>query len=371
MGFENIHCLWFLLVIPLFAFFSLRAYRLSDQWLRLFAREKKKFVPCMLNTIFISLAIAALTLAIAEPGIQYEKTVFNRAGIELAIGIDVSKSMLAEDVYFPMQAGKNFNAPNRLNHARWLARGILSELHGESAGVYIFADKGVEIAPLTRDYGYCRYILTHLNDASLTLPGSDLGEAVHTGISMLEASPHVGAKMIILLSDGEDITPDNASLIESAQYARRKGIRVYTLGFGNVRDVLISLKSADGASVAGYYTDEHGAYLKTRLVQDKLKLIADITRGQYYRVNAEENIPKKLSEAVLQEAGETLKMRRTEPAWLDMSPFFLLLGMIFFAFGMLVRSSAFRRMSGAHAPDGVCNPVRNVLHIHESKGFGS
>ena len=142
---------------------------------------------------FCAVALMALILCLAEPKVQYLRTVFNRGGIDIALGIDVSKSMLAEDEMIPPEGKKLFPIANRLNRARYCALNILSALRGERVGVFMFASRGVEVIPSTTDYGYCQYLLKHLNDTTITIPGSDLSQAIMTGTALFaDASRETG-----------------------------------------------------------------------------------------------------------------------------------------------------------------------------------
>lgn len=333
MMFERSYILWFLALTPFFIYFSIQSYRKANKWLFLFARTKKNPLPYCLTTLSLCFSIIFVTLSLANPKVQYEKTIFNRSGIKLALGIDVSKSMFAEDVLFPLEGKELFTTFNRLNRARYFALNLLSELHGEQIGVFMFASKAVEIVPFTRDYGYCRYVLKHINETDITLPGSDLGEAIRTGISMLESSRNGGVKIIILISDGEDISLDKSFLDEANELAARKRIKIYTVGVGSGKGVLIPIRSESGASISGYYIDEDGAYLKTSLVEDTLKNIAVSTSGQYFRVS-EENVPETLMHTILKEAKTVKETKGVELAWFNLSPFFLLAGLAFFIPGM-------------------------------------
>jgi len=334
MTFEDIRYLWLLGIIPPFLLFSSLSYRKSNTWLSAFARKKKRFGQYLLNTSLLCLSLGAVSLSLAGPKIQYEKTYFNRSGIEIVIGIDVSKSMLAEDVTLPLEGRRLFTITNRLNRARYFALDLLSELHGERIGAYMFASKGVEIVPFTRDYGYCRYILEHIHDTDITIPGSDLGEAIKTGISMLEGSRTRGVKILILISDGEDISLDKSSLYETTNFAASKRILIYTVGTGLGREVLIPIRSVEGMSIVDYYVDEDGSYLKTGLKKDTLKDIASITGGKYIQIS-EENVTEKLMEAILQDAKTFEQTKSVELAWFDLSPFFLLAGFAFFTIAII------------------------------------
>ena len=244
MNLENSGYLWLLLVIPCFLFYSLISYKEASNWLYRFAHVKKRPIPYVVSTLFFSLALGAVIFSLAEPKVQYTKVVFNRSGIDVAIGIDVSKSMLAEDEAIPEEGKKLFAIPNRLNRARYCALNIISALRGERAAVFMFASKGVSIVPLTTDYGYCQYILKHVNDATITIPGSDLSQAITTGVSLFEGSSRKTVKTIILISDGEDISDDKSPIYEAAQRAAAQGIAIYTVGIGMGQGVLIPIRDS-------------------------------------------------------------------------------------------------------------------------------
>ena len=269
-----------------------------------------------------------------SPRCNIHKVVFNRSGIDVAIGIDVSKSMLAEDETIPEEGKKLFAIPNRLNRARYCALNIISALRGERAGVFMFASKGVSIVPLTTDYGYCQYILKHVNDATITIPGSDLSQAIATGVSLFEGSSRKTVKTIILISDGEDISDDKSPIYEAAQRAAAQGIAIYTVGIGMGQGVLIPIRDAAGATIEGYYQDEDGSYLKTRLEQDTLKGIATITGGRYFRAH-DERSEDGIVDAILKRARTIEYTRVTEPAWFYLSPLLLCAAFIFFILGII------------------------------------
>jgi Ca-activated chloride channel family protein len=199
-----------------------------------------------------------------------------------------------------------------LNRARGFALDILSRLRGERIGVFLFASKGVEVVPFTRDYGFCRYVLTYINDAEITVPGSDLGEALQAGISMFEEDGTQAARILVLLSDGEDIRPEPSFFSESAMLAAKKRVRVFTVGIGTGKGVLIPVRSPDGTKIVNHYIDEQGDHLKTRLEQGPLTTIAKITGGEYFSA-AEPNGPEALMKSILREARDVEHTMAKEP----------------------------------------------------------
>jgi len=335
MTLEQSGYLWLLLIIPCFMGYSFLSFKRANDWLYRFAYTRKSPFPYALAALLFSLAFAALIVALAEPKLQYNKVVFNRSGIDVVIGIDVSKSMLAEDETLPEEGKKLFAIPNRLNRARYCALNIVSALKGERTGIFMFASKGVSIVPLTSDYGYCQYIIKHINDATITIPGSDLSQAIATGMSLFEESPRKTAKIIILISDGEDISEDSSPIHEAAQRAAAQGIAIHTVGIGTGQAVMIPIRDSAGTSIEGYYQDEDGSYLNTRLDQDTLKGIAATTGGSYFRAHDERN-GDGIVDAILKRAQTIEYTRATEPAWYDLSPGALCAALLFLIMGIIV-----------------------------------
>lgn len=333
MNLENSGYLWLLLIIPCFIYYSYISYKKASNWLYRFAHSKKRPFTYIATTLFLGLAMGAVIFSLAEPKVQYDKVVFNRSGIDVVIGIDVSKSMLAEDELLPEEGKKLFAIPNRLNRARYCALGIISALQGERAGVFMFASKGVPIIPLTADYGYCQYILKHFNEATIAIPGSDLSQAVAAGMSMFDDTSRKTVKTIILISDGEDISDDKSPIYEAAQRAATRGIAIYTVGVGSGRGVLIPIRNSV-AGIEGYYQDEDGSYLKTRLEQETLKGIAGITGGSYFRAR-DERSEENLVDAIVKRARTIEYTRVTEPAWFYLSPLLLCAALVFFIIGII------------------------------------
>jgi Ca-activated chloride channel family protein len=151
---------------------------------------------------------------------------------------------------------------------------------------------------------------------------------------MFEDTSRKTVKTIILISDGEDISKDKSAIYEAAQRAATQGIAIYTAGVGTGRGVLIPIRDATGATIVDYYRDEDGSYLKTRLEQETLKGIADITGGRYFRAR-DERSEDSIVDAVVQRARTVEYTRVTEPAWFYLSPVLLCAAFIFFIIGII------------------------------------
>ncbi len=335
MNIEYPICLWLLICIPIYIYCAVVSHHAARRKLFQFARIKNPLAPAVVSTVSFSLALTAVILTLTEPKVLYSKTVFNRSGIDIAIGIDVSKSMLAEDEAISAEGKKLFAIPNRLNRARLCAVNIISALRGERVGVFMFASKGVMVIPLTTDYGYCRYMLKHLNDATITSPGSNLTEAILTGMTLFDESVRKTARVIILISDGEDINDDKSPIYEAAQRAAAEGISIDTVGTGMGRSVLIPIRNATGETIMDYYQDEDGTYLKTRLEQETLRNIAAITGGNYVRAQ-EKRCEDKIVDAIVTRARTIEYTKVIEPAWFYLAPVLLGAAFLFFAIGIII-----------------------------------
>lgn len=327
--------LWLLLIVPAFGCASFFSIRRVTAWHETFAVVRKKRSGLVFHTLLTCLVLVLVSAALGGPKLQYTKTVFNRSGIDVVFGIDVSKSMLAEDAPLSAEADEVFRVANRLNRARQFALELLAHFRGERIGVFLFASEGIEVVPFTRDYGFARYVLTYINDTEITVPGSDLGEAILRGISMFEEDGGKSARILVLFSDGEDTRAEPGFFSESASLAAKRGIKVFSVGIGTGRSVLIPVRNEDGTRIVDYYIDGEGNPLETRLEQERLKAIAGMTGGQYV-ASSEADAPGVVMSTLLREAREVEYTKAEEKAWLRLSPFLLLAGFILFGWGMWV-----------------------------------
>lgn len=178
-----------------------------------FARQKIK--ACL-----VLVALACLILALIGPrwGVHFEDV--QRRGIDIMFCLDVSRSMLAEDV-----------VPNRLERAKQYIRDVVEQLSGDRVGLLTFAGSGVVQCPLTIDYGTFRMVLSDVGIRSSARGGTLIGDAVRTAADSF-ADKIKKYKAIILITDGED---QESYPVQAASTAfSEKGIRVYTIGIGDL-----------------------------------------------------------------------------------------------------------------------------------------
>lgn len=338
MRFGAIAYLALLLVLPVLIGLSVRGFSRTAAWLYRFSGAIQPKGPAICKTICLGLSFACLCLALAKPRISVEKTVIRRQGIAIAVGIDVSKSMLAEDIPTSDLPPDFSGIANRLNHARWFALSLLDHLQGERIGVFLFAQQGVAIVPLTADYGYCRYVIGHLRPTELTLAGSDLSAALRTGVSMIQTRTHAKAGMVLLLSDGEETAASLTELKKAGRAAAQKGGFIHAHGIGTVTPRRIPIRGPDGVSLQGYYQDEQGNPLKTRLEPRTLKALARAGNGRYF---PPESRPRPVVDALISELKDQKAIQVQKPVQRDLSMPFLLSALLFFAFSLSGRKRFF------------------------------
>ena len=179
----------------------------------------------------------------------------------VVVAIDVSRSMLAEDV-----------RPNRLERAKADVADLIDSLEGDRCALVAFRRTGVVICPLTTDHGYLRSALEQLTPESAPRGETDLGSAIRASLEALDpaADDH---NAIIMISDGGDL---RGEAIANAELAKKRGVPIFTVGIGDPRHGA-TLPSEDGRGVQKF----NGETVKVKLEESALKAIADASHGRY------------------------------------------------------------------------------------------
>lgn len=213
-------------------------------------------------TIVLVLLLAAL--AGPQWGFQWQKG--QRPAVDIFIALDVSNSMLAEDV-----------TPNRLERAKLAVRDLLEQLQGERVGLIAFAGSSFISCPLTEDYEAFKLTLAELSVKTISRGSTGLEQVVKYSLSgFLETES--SKRFLIIFSDGEahfGIAQDAAKL------AVEKDLIIHTVGVGTTQGELIPIKDGQGGRT--FLKDREGRTVKTRLQEDSLKTIAAVTGGSYIR----------------------------------------------------------------------------------------
>lgn len=218
----------------------------------------------------VILATIFLVLTIAQPQYGKRLTLIKREGVDIIVAVDVSLSMLAEDV-----------KPNRLELARREVTGLIDRLKGDRVALIAFAGNAFVQCPLTLDYGAARIFLEVINPNLIPEPGTAIGEAIRTAQGAFVQKERK-YKILILITDGEDHETDP---IGAARAAAREGVRIYTVGIGSITGDPIPLRDGKG-NFLGFKKDENGEVVLSRLDEPTLQKIALETGGKYYHATA-------------------------------------------------------------------------------------
>lgn len=205
-------------------------------------------------------------LALMRPQVagRTEAVAAGQVAADIMVVLDVSKSMLADDV-----------APTRLARAKAEIADLLGKLRGHRIGLVVFAGRASVIAPLTPDYAFFRMILDSVGTASVSRGGTEIGEAVRKATRSFDAGP--GAKLMLLITDGED---HGTYAEEAAREALEAGVRIVAIGFGSEEGSQISLVDPE-TGARRLLTDRDGTPVMSRLDGELLRKLALTTEGAY------------------------------------------------------------------------------------------
>lgn len=255
-----------LLVLYLFQLFWKRRKQKQFGDLKLLKRlapERSKVKP-LLKHILLLLAVAFLALGLVNPKVGTRLETVKREGVDLVFAVDVSKSMLTEDV-----------RPNRLEKAKQIISRTLDNLVSDRVGMIIYAARAYPQLPITTDYSAARLFLKTVSTDLIPSQGTAISEAIEMATGYFDDEDQKN-RVLVLLTDGED---HEEGFRQAAREAAEKGIRIYTLGIGTERGAPVP-DFRDGRKV-GYKYDRMGQVVVSQLKPDVLSEIAQITDGEY------------------------------------------------------------------------------------------
>jgi Ca-activated chloride channel family protein len=226
-----------------------------------------------IRVTLLLLGTAFLAVALARP--QWGKKIeeVRRRGVDVIIGMDVSNSMLAEDV-----------KPSRLARAREEVASLVDSLEGDRVGLVAFAGQAYVACPLTLDYAAAKIFLDVLDPGLVPVQGTSLAEVIRRSGEAF-GSKEKRYKVLVLITDGENTDRQQDSLA-AARQAANEGVVIYTLGVGTGAGSPIPLRKPDGA-VTGYKQDRKGRIVTSRLDPVRLAEIAEATGGRYLPLTPE------------------------------------------------------------------------------------
>ncbi len=218
------------------------------------------------KAILFIFAFIVLVFALADPQIGTKLEEVKRSGVDIFVALDVSKSMLAEDV-----------APNRLDKAKHEISSFVDRLEGDRIGLICFAGIAFVQCPLTLDYSAAKLFLSDIDTDIIPQPGTAIGSAIKTATQSF-VTKELKHKVLILITDGEDHESDP---VEVAKEAAKEGVVIYTIGIGSPQGAPIPEYDAYG-NRTGYKKDNGGQVVTTKMDVLTLEKIAFQTGGKYY-----------------------------------------------------------------------------------------
>jgi Ca-activated chloride channel family protein len=263
---------WFLMVIPFIILLFLILQIWKHQTRKKFANRVtlKKLSPnqslfkAVLKILVLCLAFACIAIALVNPKIGTKLETVKRQGVDIVFAVDVSKSMLAEDV-----------APNRLEKAKQLVTQIINNLVSDRVGIIAYAGKAFPQLPITTDYAAAKMFLQSMNTDMLSSQGTAIDEAIKLSLTYFDDEEQTN-RVLVIISDGEDHSEASSDIAEEAA---SQGIRIYTIGIGDVKGGPIPIKK--NGIVLNYKKDNEGETVITRLNEETLKTIAQNANGVY------------------------------------------------------------------------------------------
>jgi Ca-activated chloride channel family protein len=265
-----IHALWGVLVfVALLFWFDVRGAGALDRLLSNTLQRRLARRPSLLRRrvriTLLGLSAACLVLALMRPQFGMRQVAAPAVGAEIMIALDVSKSMLAEDV-----------APNRLERAKAEIVDLLSYLEGDQVGLIAFAGRATVLAPMTPDFSFLRLVLESTGPQSVTRGGTRLEEPIRKAVQGFGPQQDA-SRVLLLITDGED---QDSFPLDAAKAAAEAGVVIIAIGFGDELGSEIYITDPD-TGVRKLLRDADGQPVRSRLDGDLLRQIALATGGAY------------------------------------------------------------------------------------------
>lgn len=274
--FENIDILYALSLIPVFIIIFWYVVRWRRSALKKFGDlsitgqlmpEISKGRPTF-KFVLLMLAYAFLVVGMANPQIGSKLEKVQRKGFDLMLALDISNSMLAEDI-----------TPNRLKRSKQAISMLIDRLSNDRIGIVVFAGRSFTQLPITTDYAAAKLFLNTINTDLINEQGTAIGSAIELAAGSFVKDDKKN-KTIIIITDGENHEDD---AVEQAKLAADNGIKVNTIGMGLPEGGPIPVYS--GHALIGYRKDNQGNTVVTKLNEILLQQIASAGNGVYVRAN--------------------------------------------------------------------------------------
>ena len=326
---ENISWIWLSVMILFIVVLFLFDYNWKSRTQKLYFSNKnlnklspnRSSIKPIVKFIIKIIALFFFVIAMINPKMGTKLESFKRMGVDVVFAVDVSKSMLAEDI-----------SPSRLDKSKQIVNEIIFSLNGDRIGLIAYAGKAIPQLPLTTDYSAATMFLQNLNTDMLSSQGTAIGDAIQLSISYFDDEEQT-ERLLFIISDGED---HNEFSSEIANIASKNNIKIHTIGVGTLKGSPIPIRKNN--VISSYKKDLNGEVVITKLNRDYLKNISKASLGKY--------IDGSITKDVLSEVNEILS--NTEKKEFDSKKFsefedqfqwFIMIGLIFFVLDTLMFKS--------------------------------
>lgn len=272
--FAHIEFLWGLLITPLLIVIFWISRRLRTTALRKFGNPDilEELMPDLSRTrpvvkfVLLNVALIAIIFSLAGPQFGSKLQEIKRQGVEIVIALDVSNSMMAEDIQ-----------PNRLERAKQAISKLVERLTNDKIGLIVFAGDAYTQVPITMDYVSAKMFLSTITCDIVPKQGTAIGSAINLGMKSFSPD-NESSKVMIIITDGENHEGDAIAL---AKQAREKGITLHTIGLGLPDGAPIPVYSGSGAR--SYLKDQDGNTVISKLNESMLNQVSTAGGGMYIR----------------------------------------------------------------------------------------
>lgn len=235
----------------------------------------------VLKFIFFLVGLSFLILSLVNFKMGTKLQTVKREGVDVVFALDVSKSMLAQDI-----------APNRLEKAKQIIAKIIDKLGSDRIGIIIYAGNAYPLLPITTDHAAANMFLQNANPDMVSSQGTAIDEALNLAKTYYNNDDQTN-RFLVIISDGEDHQEETKQI---AQQISNEGIKTYTIGIGTTKGGPIPMKL--NGSLIGYKKDRQGQTVITKRNDNILRVIADIGNGMYIDGNKTDNPVKKMAEII-------------------------------------------------------------------------
>lgn len=277
MRFGNLHYLWLLLIIPVCGIFFIWAVKSKRRALEAFAKrevlfhlvELVNFKAQKIRMLIFLAVLLLLIITLIQPKWGYHWKEVKRKGLDIVVALDLSKSMLAEDI-----------KPNRLEGAKREIKSLINIIKADRIAIVAFSGSAFLQCPLTLDYGTAKLFLDNLDVNSMSLGGTDIGEAINVSVGAFEGHEKKH-RVLILITDGEDHAD---KVMRAVEEAKKQGVVIFTIGIGKQEGAPIPFM--DEHSRKGFVKDTEGNIVLSKLDPVLLQEIALLTGGKKGTIGA-------------------------------------------------------------------------------------